>query len=63
MKQLNAVADLTITDLSGRIIYHHSSAAGVNSIELNVAQLARGMYVVRVQSRGGERFVGKVVLQ
>ena len=62
MQQLNAATAITLTDLTGRVVYSSALAAGNNNLEVNVSQLARGMYVLQVRG-GGKRYVRKVVLQ
>lgn len=50
-------ADISVLDLSGRICYAQATLLnpGSNIVELNVADLSNGMYLVRVHTSSGTR--------
>lgn len=55
-------ADITITDVSGRAVYHNSYATstGVQTIDISLQQLSRGMYFLKANNGEQEKMV-KVV--
>lgn len=57
-KELGPVSDLTITDLSGKVVHRQT----LDSSKVNVSKLRSGMYVVKMQT-GSSVFTQKIVVK
>jgi hypothetical protein len=61
LKEINDWKELSVTDLSGKVIYH-SDVNGLENISIPVGDLDSGVYLVTVQS-GSSRFTQKLIIQ
>jgi|SRR5579863_1759326 len=52
VKSVNSEID--VADLSGRIVYRASEQAGTVLATLNLSDLSKGFYILRLRTRGGE---------
>jgi hypothetical protein len=59
--QSTKMQQITLTDIAGRVI-KTISVNGVNNIEINIAHLPSGMYVVQVQCINGSRKLEKFLV-
>lgn len=57
----NREYDISITDISGRLIFRLQNAKG--KIDLNISAYQRGMYMVTLQSKSGEASVHRVIVE
>lgn len=55
--------EVVITDNVGKQIYRQKTGEGANSMELNLSHLAKGMYIVMVIGKNGEKHLEKIIIQ
>jgi hypothetical protein len=56
------VKNVKLIDVTGKAVYNKSNTQSINTQSINVSNFAKGLYILKIESKEGNVFSKKVII-